>query len=1011
MDLDVTKELDIDGLTVATNALNDTIWPYLYSDEPPWHGIHHHPNSFFALAFLKLKPLNLPPPPPPKAREGWFPKRFLPGEGFKKFLMQAGLMLAAGVALAVLAYFAEDFLKLFGFMGNLMVKAGAFLHSAIVAFGKCLANHGLFCPIHAFFMLIKAAFKLAFKIGTWGVKMVGKFLLKLLMGAVKLGAFTFKMIGAALKTGWNAVVGLLGKIKLGALLLSIGIGMKNVLLKGLKMLFITGPLMLFKAMKALPKLMVNIADFTVGALSLAMVSIGKLAMGVPKMGVAIKQFFIKGLPKFFGMMFNGFGSLMMNLGVGIGRMALGAISLVGAIPGFMMSGIPGIGELGIAMGGFVKDIFLMSGKVLLNALDMFGSVMLHLGEAAWHFMGQIMLSLGKVVIKFFEAAIALTVWLFHKLGWMMIKGISMLGKMFVSFGKMFPKMMLGGFKLVGDLVMGIPNFLKMAVKGIGKIMKPIFAGMTWLGTGLWDVLKGIGSLTVAFGRLGFNFFANFSVGLFSLMGNFFKIVGVNIGKFATALPGFIKDIGVGALNLAKVGIGSLPNVGGLLAKGIGGLLKMLKTLMHGAVALGKGLMSGIKAFLSMDIRWILTAVILMVYAAYMCKYEGWCAPPKKPAWGEPGTHKQSIIRLSENIRKFKGGTAAPRKTSHYSDATSFLGMGEKKKQEDTDYWRTKSKGEKGGTQYSSEQGMTGMMDMKTYADTDDVEWKTRPGDVQLVEIDRSPAIEEIQLTGGSQGTDQWTCGGSEPPSPGGMFSKAPHPVIKLNPKLAPHSSMRVQLYDMDTGEIYWDAVYFPKQTGVIDDSAGEVNGGLFSLQAPEGTPPGGWKKFKKLCVDAGDPTVHELELNISKYPANGETHGNDHAAAENYIGTAHFKLWILRDPSPPSERAARKDARVLQPQTFSMSEPAAALASISPDMGRTLSPPVTSSPLCSLQRLPADRSFFTSRHPPGIPRSFSQAPVASGDSQKAIRQVSTRRRAELFFQQPLSGQPSLRATS
>merc|ERR1719313_2551072 len=102
------------------------------------------------------------------------------------------------------------------------------------------------------------------------------------------------------------------------------------------MVFITGPLMLFKAMKALPKLMVNIGDFTVGALSLAMVSIGKLALGVPKMGVAIKQFFIKGIPKFFGMMFNGFGALMMNLGVGIGRLALGAISLVGAIPGFML---------------------------------------------------------------------------------------------------------------------------------------------------------------------------------------------------------------------------------------------------------------------------------------------------------------------------------------------------------------------------------------------------------------------------------------------------------------------------------------------------------------------------------------------------------------------------------------------------------------------------------------------------------------------------------------------------
>jgi len=1079
------RGFDAAGMTVALNAVDETIWPLLTGDAHET-GHHGHPSSFLAFAFLKLAPLKLPPPPPPKPAKMWVPGKFLSKANgwMAKVMMMAGMALVAGAAIAAVLYFASPAMKMFSFVGNMLVKAGAFMGSAIMSVAQCMADHGLACPIIGFIKLVKGGLKMAAKIGGWGAKMVGKLLGKLLGGAMMLGGLAMKGVGKMFKAAfngvgsvakglgkalgkafeklWGGILGMAGfmfksigklftggfkligklfsKIGMGALLL--GMGFKGVLTGigkgiagGAKMLgagLAAGVGMIGGALKAIPKL--SPFKFILGGVSLGLASLGKLGGTLGKLGVSAKGFFIKGIPKLFGMMLKGPHALMIGIGAGLGSF----FNTVGhGLPSFMIPGLSGVGELAISMGGLIKDILLDMGDTFIDVMSMGANMAFSILEAGWHFAGQALLFMGPVVVKLFEGALWMAKFLFDQLGKGILAGIMLAGKLLVKGGKGFLKgakfaggLALGGLKMVGHAITHLPQTIMKGIKGIGKL----FEGAFNMAGSLVKMVGKVGKFTAGLARIGFGFmgksmmallsFFPFMMGklgvgmkaFFSMMGRGL-VMGFNMSlKNISKMPNLLKKFGFPGFAIPSKLIAALTGgIKGLGKMGLKGLKSLWKGLKGGAMVMGS-VAKGFGKLLTTDPRMLLTGAILLMYAGYMCFGGGMCQRHyQKPGWGMPGTHPISGIRLDEIGKKFKGGKGRQWGMLRSQDATA----GRSSAGEWMQFKAPTTKDQDVQEDEIRANGKDYQFAPRIFPGHDPaaIAWDQPVGAMQVVEVDRTPTITSVDLGA----NDNWNCGPGKPAVKG-------HPTIILN---SPVTSVRVQLYDMQSGEVHWDALYFLAKPGRLDETAREVGssagaGGFFgslvggganptSKHVPKETPPGGWKSFSRLCVDSGDSSVHEYELNITKYPANAEVHGNDAAEEDNHVGTAHFKVSTVQDPMPPSERAAKSDVGPLNAATkpASMGLPGLLLAALPLGTngplggvdGQVLRHPRQPASSACAWRMQRHREFWS--EPSKTSRIRGSESARSSRVSKASRPISTRRQADLFFAAPAGGRPSL----
>lgn len=102
---------------------------------------------------------------------------------------------------------------------------------------------------------------------------------------------------------------------------------------------------------------------------------------------------------------------------------------------------------------------------------------------------------------------------------------------------------------------------------------------------------------------------------------------------------------------------------------------------------------------------------------------------------------------------------------------------------------------------------------RLYSKMDEVKWDRNIGDFQTVETDKSGYVVSTDIAT----NDYWNCG---PPNDRKRTVRR-HPMIRLS---EPVSGIRVQLFDVESGVLNWDAVYQLKTPGLLDNSATEVTG-------------------------------------------------------------------------------------------------------------------------------------------------------------------------------------------
>lgn len=694
------------------------------------------------------------------------------------------------------------------------------------------------------------------------------------------------------------------------------------------------------------------------------------------------------------------------------------------------------------------------GGILQGSLDVL--------ESGWHFAGKILDKIGPFIVKIFEGAIWLAKFLFVQLGKLMLAGLDLLMAApgliasgivaAAKFGWKGMKMAWGGLKMVGSLFKKIPDMLAATFKGIGRL----FEGAFNLAGSMFSMLGTVGGMAVDLAKIGLGKLGTGIMFLISGMGKLFKHMGVGLGVF-------FKMLGAGLLLGGKLFLKKLSSItgvnftagfgvaiGGIFSKlgalGLAGLKKMWAGIKAGGLMLGS-VFKAIGNLKVTDIRWILTGIVLVAYALWMCFGAGMCQRHyQKPGWGEPGTHSISGVIWPNFGNKFKGGKGHPRYSQKLSRNESGAWMmlkvpvtsdnevnGDETRGDGLGLEGTpRSQPRNGGRRGSGGSGMDSLggplpVEAKIYKAPPKVDWERPVGAIQVTEVDRSPSIKSIDFSGsdlvvnmpepgqrsgqglggvGGRGGGGFGGGGSAGPS---QRDPPKHPNIVLD---SPATSVRVQMYDVQTGDSQWDSVYFLEKPGVIDSSAREVgtgsssgSGGFFANLNPFGggpkdgesqhvsseTPPNGYKSFERLNVHPGDDSTHEFEVLVTKYPSNsGMMHGNDAAEEDNHIGSAHFKVAKVQDPMPPSEAhmrleqqmASGSSAEVPEAKASLMGEPSVVLAALSPDAGRLPTP--SSASLCTW-RSQRHREFWSAPRP--TPRSGAVPASKAGHPRSVGRQA------------------------
>jgi hypothetical protein len=956
-------DIDAGGLAVVTGVLDESIWPYLYANAA--EKLHGGPSSFLATLFDTLKPLNLPPPPPPKKRKKWVPGRFLDPSNRKwlgKLLLAAGAALVAGAVIAAIIILAEPLMKLFSFIGNLLLMAGGFIGSVIMAIAQCMADHGLACPLHGIVMLLKGGVKLAMSIGGWVFKGIGKFFGKILMGVMALGGFAlgklgslfkgiwfgvgklFKMawkgLGMVFEKIWAGILGLAGflfgaikkflvkgfglfislfkKINLGGIIMGLAMGIGAIGM-GIGKLALAVPKLIVAGLKGFGKMVVKIGmslgampKFIFSGITLGLASLGKLAVNFTN---PIKSFFLKGLPKFFEWLLAGPSALLLSVGVGLGDffdklgdMKIGMPSF--SMPNFAMPGLGGIGELMLSIGGVIGKLLLGFGSIFINVMAFGANMAMFILKAGWKFAGMALKMLGPLIVKFFEGIMWLAKAIYDGLGNLVLGAIALVAAGFKALGvglkKLFTKLLPGGFKLVIGALKGLGKLVGKGFLAIGKLFKNMALGAYNLSVGLGGL---IGNVMVKLGKFGLSSFSIILRGLAYFIPVVFKTLGVAFKSFFSLVwrglaLGFsftMKGFKVFGNMMLALGF----TLGKMAFKLPDFTLKGLKLLWGaikmGGIALGKFMVGFGKAMLWMlkDPRRLLTALVLLAYVAFLCFGMGYCQKFNyEPAWGTvppPDNAGYRPSRLGWKIRGGKGkfkfswpGWPGGKKVRHKWMEIMVPFMGE--------------------AQVREAEALANGKDLfshpRIYSKVDKVKWDRNIGEIQTVETDKSGYIVSTDIAS----NDYWNCG---PPRQRQRTVSRKHPFIQLS---EPVSGIRVQLFDVESGELNWDATYQLKRPGILDASAKEVTGKM-SWSTDGGTVPGFRGKFNRLCIPAGDETDHEFELLVTRYPPYTHTDDNvsaDHLNEQNKLGTAHYKSWVVSDPRAPSEEAAKKDSKQLR---------------------------------------------------------------------------------------------------